>query len=160
VAILAAVAGECLAQAPVPTEIQQNAPLMIETDKAQLVHLTEPARTVFVANPDIADVQVPTPTSFLIYGKKPGTTTAFAISATGVTTSYAVRISRPLADVEAAVQAAVPNSRVSVTAQPNGITISGSVSSPRNAERIKAAAKQFLGDKENINYNVAVSVVR
>jgi len=157
VAILAAVAGECLAQAPAPAEIQQNAPLMLETDKAQLVHLAEPARTVFVANPEIADVQVPTPTSFLIYGKKPGTTTAFAISATGVTTSYAVRISRPLGDLEAAVQAAVPGSRVSVTAQPNGITISGSVGSPRNAERIKAAAKQFLGDKENVNYNVAVS---
>jgi len=37
------------------------------------------------------------------------------------------------------------------------ITVAGSVSSPRNAERLKTAAKQFLGDKENVNYNVTVS---
>lgn len=156
-ALTVAVTGQCIAQTSVAPTIRQNEPLTIETDKAQLVQLSEPARTVFVANTDIADVQVPTPSSFLIYGKKPGTTTAFVISVSGVTTSYSVRISRPLEDVEAAVRAAVPGADVKVSAQPNGITISGAVSSPRNAERLKAAAKQFLGDKETINYDVAVT---
>ena len=38
------------------------------------------------------------------------------------------------------------------------MTISGSVDSPRDAERLKAAARQFLGDKETINFDVAVNM--
>ena len=123
-----------------------------------MIHLSEPAKTVFVANPDIADVQVPTPTSFLVYGKKPGTTTVFAISESGATISYTVHVSRPASEISGAVHTAVPSAKVRVTGTPAGVTISGSVDSPRDAERLKAAARQFLGDKETINFDVAVNM--
>ena len=86
----------CVAAGPVtaaaappaaPAGIRASTPLSVDADQAQVIHLSEPAKTVFVANPDIADVQVPTPTSFLVYGKKPGTTTVFAISESGATIS-------------------------------------------------------------------------
>jgi pilus assembly protein CpaC len=155
IAMTAVPAGSAAPNSAKP-EIRQNAPLAIETDKALLIQLPEPARTVFVANPEIADVQVPTPTSFLVYGKKPGTTTVFAISDTGVTASYSVSVTRSTAEVAAALRSAVPNAPVEVSGTSNGITISGSVNSPRDAERLKAAAKQSVGDKDTVNLNVGV----
>jgi len=137
--------------------IHSAAPLAIEVDKAQLIQLPDPAKTVFVANPDIADIQTPTTSSFLIYGKKAGATTVFAISESGATFSYTVRVTRPVSEIAAAVHNAVPRAQVKVSATPNGVTISGSVDSPQNAERLKAAARQYLGDKEAIDFDVAVN---
>jgi pilus assembly protein CpaC len=137
--------------------LRQSRPIGIDADQARMIQLSEPAKTVFVANPDIADVQVPTPNSFLVYGKKPGTTTIFAISESGATTSYTVHVSRPAGEIAAAVHDAVPSANIHVTGTPEGVTISGSVNSPRDAERVKAAARAFLGDKETINFDVSVA---
>ena len=137
--------------------LRQSAPVTINADQARMIRLSEPAKTVFVANPDIADVQVPTPTNFVIYGKKPGTTTIFAITESGATTSYTVRVTRPAGEIAAAVQAAVPTAKVHVTGTPAGVTISGSVDSPRDAEKVKAAARMFLGDKELIDFQLTIS---
>jgi pilus assembly protein CpaC len=155
--IIACLAVSAALAAP-PNAIHQSTPLAVEADQAQVIQLAEPAKTVFVANPDIADVQVPTPTSFLVYGKKPGITSVFAISESGTTTSFTVRVSRPAGEIAGAVHSAVPNAKVRVTGTPEGVTISGSVDSPRDAERVKAAARQFLGDKETINFDVAVNM--
>ena len=141
-----------------PAGLRQSTPLSVDADQAQVIQLKEPAKTVFVANPDIADVQVPSPTSFLVYGKKPGTTTVFAISEAGATMSYTVRVTRPVGEIAGAIRNAVPTAQVRVSGAPDGVTISGSVDSPRDAERLKAAARQFLGDKETINFDVGVNM--
>lgn len=142
---------------PVALTVRQGMAVAVDVDKAQLILLPGPSKTVFVANPEIADIQVPTPAAFLIYGKKAGETTVFAITEAGDTISYGVRVTRPAGTIASAVRAAVPNARVNVAMAPEGVTISGSVDSPRDAERLKAAARQFLGDKENINFQVAVT---
>jgi pilus assembly protein CpaC len=121
------------------------------------VRLPQAAKTVFVANPDIADVQVPTPNSFLVYGKMAGTTSVFAIMASGATSSYTVRVTRPAGEITAALHNAVPDAQVTVSTNPGGVTIAGTVESPADAERLKAAAHQYLGDKENVDFDVAVN---
>jgi pilus assembly protein CpaC len=139
------------------TGITVSAPITLEVDKAQLIQLPQPAKTVFVANTDIADVQVPTPQSFLVYGKKPGTTSVFAISDNGASSSFTVRVTRAVSDIAAAMHNAVPDGHFNVTSAPDGVTITGSVNSPRDAELVKAAAKQYLGDKETINFDLTVA---
>src|SRR5690606_7023599 len=42
--------------------------------EGQLIRLSQPAATVFVANPEIADVQVPDGTAIFVLGKRSGTT--------------------------------------------------------------------------------------
>jgi pilus assembly protein CpaC len=153
---IAAVPVASVAQNVAKPAIRQSVPLSIEADKAQLIQLSEPAKTVFVANPEIADVQVPTPSTVLIYGKKAGATTVFAITETGAISSYTIKVTRPVGDIAAAIHGSVPNAQVSVTATPDGVTVSGSVASPRDAERVKAAVRQYLGDKESINFDVVV----
>lgn len=138
----------------------EPAPLVIEVDAAVLVEMTEPASTVFVANPEIADVQVPGSANarkFVIFGKKAGSTTVFALSRSGEVTRYSVRVPRQVSQVTAALQAAAPDARVEVFSAPNGLTISGSVASPAEAHQLRTIAGQFLTEKETLNFNVSVA---
>ena len=139
------------------TPVAGRQPLIIDIDQAQLIQLPEPATTVFVANPDIADVQVPSTSRFVVFGKKAGTTTIYAMAGDGRVTSYTVTVRHPVNDITTALREQVPGAQVSVQSQPGGITISGSVASPRDAQKIRAVAQDFLGTKENINFNVAVA---
>src|SRR6266852_3889627 len=55
-------------------------PVVLELGKGTLFHLPRPAATVFVANPDVADVQVKSPTMlyFSANKTKPGETVVYA----------------------------------------------------------------------------------
>jgi len=55
--------------------------ITLEVNKGTLVRLSGPAATVFVANPDIADVQVKSPTLVYISAKTPGETVIYAVDA-------------------------------------------------------------------------------
>jgi pilus assembly protein CpaC len=138
--------------------MRESRTLSIDADRAQLIRLPEPAKTVSVANPEIADVQVPAPDTLLVYGKKPGTTTLFAIAESGAAVSYTVRVSRPAGEIASAIHNAAPSARVRVTGTPAGVTIAGSVDTPQDAEKVKAAARAFLGEKEIINFELAVDM--
>src|SRR5690606_5791623 len=48
--------------------------ISIAVGEGQLIRLGQPAATVFVANPEIADVQVPDGTAIFVLGKRSGTT--------------------------------------------------------------------------------------
>src|SRR5207249_5074303 len=55
--------------------------IVLEVNTATLIRLSGPAATVFVANPDIADVQVKSPTLVYISAKAPGETVIYAVDA-------------------------------------------------------------------------------
>ena len=59
-----------------------GAPIVLEVNKGTLIRLTAPAATVFIANPDIADVQVKSPSLIYISAKAPGETVIYAVDAT------------------------------------------------------------------------------
>lgn len=49
----------------------------------RLLKLDRPASTVFVAEPQIADIQTPSANRLFVFGKKPGRTTLFALNSAG-----------------------------------------------------------------------------
>ena len=55
--------------------------LVLEVHKGQLVRLERPAAAVFVADPELADVQAHSPTLVYVFGRRSGTTTLFAVDA-------------------------------------------------------------------------------
>lgn len=66
---------------PTPALAEQPAHVYLTVDKSQILDLTEPARKVAVANPNIADVQVINPSQLLINGKAVGVTSLVVFSA-------------------------------------------------------------------------------
>ncbi len=136
-------------------EIEKGDALSVEIDKAKLVELRGPASTVFVANPDIADVQVPNRKSFLVFGKKAGSTTIYAFVG-GQVTAFAVTVTQAESDITSAIRKSAPGSHVTVSSAPGGIALSGEVASPRDAARAGAVARLFAG-KQAVNDNVSVT---
>src|SRR5207248_1045344 len=53
--------------------------LQVEAGKGRLVRLDRPAASVFVADPDVADIQVKSPSLVYVIGKNAGETTLFAV---------------------------------------------------------------------------------
>src|SRR5579883_3092466 len=49
--------------------------ITLDADASQMIKMPEAAKSVMVANPDIADVQIPDASSFVLVGKRPGSTT-------------------------------------------------------------------------------------
>src|SRR5207344_2464179 len=92
----------------------------------------------------------------VIFGKKAGHTTVFALTETGRVTRYEVTVTRQVAEIASALKRAVPKAKVEVSSAPNGITVSGSAESPRDTQKLRSAATQFLGEKDSLNFNVAV----
>lgn len=148
-------AGNC-AQAATARPVAPATSISLDIDKAQVIHLPQAALNVFIANPDIADLQVPDHTSFIVFGKKAGRTTAFVTSASGAVTQYAITVTRPAGDIAADLRAQVPNATVEVTSLPNGLLVSGHVGSPAEAAKLKAVARQYLSDKESLTFDVKV----
>src|SRR5271154_7411896 len=65
-----------------PADVRPTGPpVVLELGKGTLFHLPRPAATVFVANPDIADVQVKSPSLIYISANKtkPGETVVYAV---------------------------------------------------------------------------------
>ena len=56
-------------------------PILLEAGKGTLIRLPRPAATVFIANPDVADVQVKSPSLIYISAKTPGETVLYAVDA-------------------------------------------------------------------------------
>ena len=130
--------------------------LTIEVSKARLIHLPAPATTVFIADPSIADVQVPDPSSFIIFGKKPGSTRAYAFTSKNEVASYTVHVVRPTSDLVQGLKAAVPGAAVDVSGTPGGVIVTGRVATPLEAKELKAAASQYLDTKDKNAFNVTV----
>jgi pilus assembly protein CpaC len=131
--------------------------LALVVDRAKLIHLPFAANTVFVANPDIADVHVQDPTTVLVYGKKTGTTTVFGLGVHGEVVSYAVHVEYPTADIDGALAGHTPDARVRIASTPSGMIVSGTVASPAEAQTIRATAQQYLGEKEKLGFDVNVA---
>jgi pilus assembly protein CpaC len=141
-------------------EVAAQVPVVVEVDKAVMIELAEPANSVLVANPEVADVQVPRThgaTKFAIFGKKAGSTTVFVLGQSGQLTGYAVTVPRQVSEIAAALKKEVPTATVDVSSAPNGVTVSGTAASPLDAQRLKATARQFLGDKDSLDFNVVVA---
>jgi pilus assembly protein CpaC len=120
----------------VPTE----APTMqIELNKGTMVRLKGPATTVFVANPEIADIQVKSPTQIYVFGKKPGETSLYATDERDVVLlNTIVRVTHEYPRLQEALRRVAPGSQLVFSSVGDNIVISGTA---RNAGEIQEARR-------------------
>jgi len=99
-------------------------PLMLEAGKGTLIRLPRPANTVFVANPDVADVQIKSPSLIYITAKSPGETALYAVDAEDrVLLNRPVRVEHDLSRVRSTVHAVAPGENVTVTSVDNSLVL-------------------------------------
>ena len=82
--------------------------------------------SVFIANPDVADIQVMSPTSVMVFGKKTGETTLIATDSLGRTLlNRTVVVAQDLSDLRRELTAAIPGNKIAAEAVPDGIMLTG-----------------------------------
>jgi pilus assembly protein CpaC len=129
----------------VPTEAPT---LTLEVNKGTALKLPGPAATVFVAAPDIADVQVRSPTMVYVFAKKPGDTVLYAVDAQDrVLLNTIVRVTSPLSRIKGALDGIHPGNGVVFDNQSETIVLSGTVRSALVAEDARRLALQQVNGK-------------
>lgn len=153
-ALMAGIVGLLLATAA----NAQTREIRVAVSTGQLVRLPRPAKNVFIADPNIADLQVPSPQDVFVYGKKTGTTSFYALDDAGrVIMNASIVVTYNTGDLQRLLQQEAPNAPINVESTPGGIVLSGVVPNAEVADRVTVAASRYLGEKETLVNNLKVS---
>ena len=127
-----------------PTHAQPTA-LEVMIDKSVPVNFETPAASIFIANPDVADIQVISPTSVMVYGKREGQTTLRITDGNGKDLIYkTVMVTQNLADLREALRTVIPGSNIKVESIPNGVVLTGYASDNSAIEDARRLAARYL----------------
>src|SRR5438270_4915888 len=124
-----------------------GAPIVLEVNKGTLIRLSAPAATVFVANPDIADVQVKSPSLIYISAKAPGETVIYAVDASdSVLLNSPVRVEHDLSRLRSSLRQLAPGERISADSVDGNLVLTGIASDAGKADKVRALAASIAGE--------------
>src|SRR4029077_17309491 len=123
----------------------QQPTLNLEVGKGTAIKLPGPATTVFVAAPDIADVQVKSPGMIYVFAKKPGDTVLYAVDDQDrVLLNTIVSVTSPISRMRPTLYAQQPGNNGQMENQGESIVLSGVVRSATIAEDARRIALQHV----------------
>jgi pilus assembly protein CpaC len=121
--------------------------ITLEVNKGTLVRLAGPAATVFVANPDIADVQVKSPTLVYITAKSPGETVIYAVDASdAVLLNAPILVEHDVSRLRSSLRQLAPGERISADSVDGNLVLTGVVSDAGQADKVRALAASIAGE--------------
>jgi pilus assembly protein CpaC len=125
--------------------------LALTIGSGELVTLDAPATTVFVANPEVADVQIAGSRSIFVFGVATGQTTFFALDADGLPLARReVSVTHDLSGLRRALASRFPGQRITLTSAPNAVIVEGTVPDPKEADAIVQTVRGVLGEGEQL----------
>ena len=136
-----------------PAHAQET--IRLSASEGRMLRLPQAPANLLLADPSIADIATPSPTQVFLFAKKPGRTTLFALDAQGAQiASFRIQVIVSDAQFQELVRAEIGPYPVRLATTPGGAVLSGTVPSPRVAERIHALAARFLPDNAAIVDNL------
>src|SRR5712691_9673425 len=122
-------------------------PILLEAGKGTLIRLPRPASTVFIANPDVADVQIKSPTLIYLNAKSTGETVLYAVDADErVLLNAPVRVEHNLSRLRESFRYLIPGENITVESVDGSLVLKGNVSSAGRAERANALASAIASE--------------
>ena len=131
--------------------IDANGPtLSLELHQGRLVRLDRAAAGVFVADPEVADVQVKSPQIIYVFAKKTGETSLFAVDGNDqVIVGMPVVVAHNVNRLNAAIRNVVPNG-VKIDSVDGSLVMSGNVPTAVAAEELRRIASGFVPDEKQL----------
>src|SRR5438094_515922 len=122
-------------------------PILLEAGKGTLIRLPRPAATVFIANPDIADVQVKSPSLIYVSAKPPGETVLYAVDADdSVLLNAPIRVEHDVSRLRESLHALIPGENVTVESVDGSLVLKGNISTAGRAERATTLATAIANE--------------
>jgi len=145
--LITAPAHQALAQAV------QNASSSVDLSvgRGRLISLPAAMTDVFVANDEVADVQVRSSRQLYIFGKKPGETSIYATDASGrVVYSTVARVGNNIETIDQMLSLAMPEATISANTMNGFVLLTGTVQSPDDAAEAERLVQAFVGDQTKV----------
>ena len=126
--------------------------IAVSIGRGQLITVGGSMTDVFVANEQVADVQVKSTNQLYVFGKAGGETTVYASNARGdVIWSATIRVGSNLESVDQMLHLAMPDARVAVSTMGTGtFLLTGTVGAPEDAAEAKRLVEAFVGKDANV----------
>jgi len=132
--------------------------LTLATGTGRLLRLNRDAATVFVADPTVADVQVPTANAIFVLGKKAGTTTVYALDRSGAPIlERTVHVSHNLVELQQILEQRFPSLHLVLKSAPGSLMMSGNVANTQEIAAITQTLQPYLVNKENLINQLTLS---
>ena len=134
-----------------PVAARPSETLNLSQNTGTLVRLSAPMTDVFIANDQIADVQVRSSTQLYVFGKRGGETTIYA-TAKGGRVVYAanVRVGTNTGSLDEMMRLAMPDAAIQVTPMNNLVLLTGTVASPGDAEEAQRLVQAYVGAETQV----------
>jgi pilus assembly protein CpaC len=157
-ALAPVVAGGYRDAAPVATDGQMNARfLALGIGKSVVIDLPRDIKDVLVADPKIANAVVRSAQRAYIIGAAVGQTNIVFFDAAGQQiAAYDIAVKRDLNGVRAALKQAMPNADIQIEGIGEGVVLSGSVSTPIEAQQAGDLAARLAGGPDKVVNSIAV----
>ena len=134
--------------------------ITLDAGTGRIVQLGAGASSVFAADPRVAEVHPASPTSLFVFGVAPGRTTIAALSAAGSPIAQYDVVVKPSRyganEAEAAIARAVPGASVHVETLQNGLTITGQVRTPADADRAMQIVRGYAPKDQTVDNRLSV----
>ncbi|MES2492734.1 MAG: type II and III secretion system protein family protein [Pseudomonadota bacterium] len=126
--------------------------IALSIGRGQLITVPGRMADVFVANDEIADVQIKSTNQLYVFGKGAGVTTVYASNASGdVVWSANLRVGSNIDTVDQMLRLAMPEAKIGVsTIGANTVLLTGTIAAPEDAAEAERLVKAFVGDKANV----------
>jgi len=126
--------------------------IYVEVNKGRLLRLDQVPATVFLADPNIADLQFKSSKLVYVIGKATGETSLFALDRQErVLLNRKIVVGYDLDQLNASIEQLIPNSGVKASMVNRTLVLDGVVSSPAEAEQVRELAKSFTGGGNLLN---------
>jgi len=126
--------------------------------QGKIIEVDEPLYSVFVADPEVADVMLQSPQSVYVFGKTIGDTTVFLADETGkVVLGRNVRVTHNVDVINGALQKMYPGSDVAVKSVGRSLVVEGSLSSPQDAEDIRRLVATYVSSDAEVMLRTGIT---
>ena len=141
-----------------PAKKSDTTTLTVNVDHGVAVNLDAPATSIFIANPDIADVQAMSATSIMVFGKRTGETTFMATDGNGHTLDHrTIRVTQDLSALRQELDLAIPKNKIRAQPLPNGIVLTGEAKDAATVTDAYKMAMRYLPAGGDIINRIKVS---
>jgi pilus assembly protein CpaC len=137
--------------------------VMLSVGQGEVITLPADAADVWVANPNVADVDVSNPRQIRLFGKDFGETTVFVTAASGrMLYSTNVRVGQNLTSIDRMMKAAMPDADIKVVTVGQLAVLTGTVAAPADVAQAQQIVTALLNpgiDVSNATTPLKIAVI-
>jgi pilus assembly protein CpaC len=124
-----------------------GAPIALDVSKGVIIRLDRPCSSVFVADPDIADVQLKSPTVLYVMGKGAGSTTIYAVDQQdAVLLNSRIEVHQDIDRLTRDIRQIDPSGHVQAKAVDDSIVLEGTVKDAALGDDIRKIAARYVAN--------------